>query len=68
MYCLRLSGNNDHSKMRQYKQTRNHFFFFHFRLQLQKKNLGIRAEEVGIMQAENVEMTEQIDTLAESHK
>lgn len=69
MFCLPLSGNNDFSEMRQYKQGHNNFsFFFHFSLQLQKKNLGVRAEEVGTMQAENVEMTEQIDTLAESHK
>lgn len=37
-------------------------------LQSQKRNLGLKAEEVGKMQAENVEMTEQIENLAESHK
>ena len=55
-------------KMRQRQEDLEEVTALDEELQLQKKNLGIRAEEVGIMQAENVEMTEQIDTLAESHK
>ena len=41
---------------------------FLFSLQQHKRDLGLKAEEVGRMQAENVEMTDQIENLAESHK
>ncbi|CAG2230090.1 unnamed protein product [Mytilus edulis] len=37
-------------------------------LQDQKRELGIKAELVGKMQAENVEMAESMESLAESHK
>ncbi|XP_052058516.1 coiled-coil domain-containing protein 175-like isoform X3 [Mytilus californianus] len=37
-------------------------------LQDEKRELGMKAEEVGRMQAENVEMADTIESLAESHK
>ncbi|CAC5405056.1 unnamed protein product [Mytilus coruscus] len=37
-------------------------------LQDQKRELGMKAEQVGRMQAENVEMADTIESLAESHK
>lgn len=39
-----------------------------FSLQNEKRQLALKAEEVGRMQAENVEMQEQIEELDESHK
>ena len=41
---------------------------FLFRLQNEKRNLNMKAEEMGRMQRENEEMTEQIEQLHESHK
>ena len=38
------------------------------RLQNEKRNLNMKAEEMGRMQKENEEMTEQIEQLHESHK
>ena len=38
------------------------------RLQAEKKALALKAEEMGRMQSENVEMSEQIESLAESHQ
>ncbi|XP_048240775.1 myosin heavy chain, striated muscle-like isoform X2 [Haliotis rufescens] len=37
-------------------------------LQTAKQNLALKAEEVGRMQAENIDMTEEMETLGESHK
>ncbi|XP_071079911.1 coiled-coil domain-containing protein 175-like isoform X2 [Haliotis cracherodii] len=37
-------------------------------LQTAKQNLAMKAEEVGRMQAENIDMTEEMETLGESHK
>ena len=37
-------------------------------LQQAKEALNIKAEEVGAMQTENIDMQEQIESLAESHK
>ncbi|XP_067680954.1 coiled-coil domain-containing protein 175-like [Haliotis asinina] len=37
-------------------------------LQSAKQNLTMKAEDVGRMQAENIDMTEEIENLAESHK
>lgn len=39
-----------------------------FRLQGEKKALALKAEEMGRMQSENVEMSDQIQSLEESHK
>ena len=38
------------------------------RLQAEKKALALKAEEMGRMQSENVEMSDQIESLAESHQ
>jgi hypothetical protein len=43
-------------------------YFFHFRLQAEKRNLSSKAEEVGEMQGQNSKMLEDIETLGETHK
>jgi hypothetical protein len=37
-------------------------------LQSEKQTLAVKAEEMGRMQSENVDMADQIESLAESHK
>ena len=41
---------------------------FVYRLQAQKRNLSLKAEEVGEMQGQNSKMLEDIETLGETHK
>ena len=58
--------NKNHEKISEY--TVHIILLYLSRLQNEKRYLNSKAEEMGRMQKENEEMTEQIEQLHESHK
>ena len=64
----KVNRRQKHEKITQHAKSLKKSFDFFCRLQNEKRNLNMKAEEMGRMQRENEEMTEQIEQLHESHK